>query len=371
MVDSNKIKEFAKVLVEHSAQVQKGDNVYILSTSVESQPLFEEVRRQVIKKGAYPHEHFVYDSQIGAEGLDYDYAKHGSIEQMRHVSETKLEEIKAMDAYIRIGGEGNTKELTGIDSEKISKRKQAGEDILTERLSTKWVATRYPTNAMAQEAGMPTQEFEEFVFDAVTGIDWEKQHEKNLEIKEVFDNAEEVRIVSEGTDLRFSLESREGISSHGLRNMPDGEVFYAPEKNSVRGHITFSHPALSSGNEITGIRLEFDENGRIKAYSAEKNGEYLEKMIETDEGSHFIGEFGIGTNREIDQYIKNTLFDEKIGGTVHFAIGRAYEECVPEGEERNDSGVHWDIVKDLREKDDGGKIFVDGELVQENGQWVF
>ncbi|MFB6217201.1 MAG: aminopeptidase, partial [Candidatus Aenigmatarchaeota archaeon] len=211
---------------------------------------------------------------------------------------------------------------------------------------------------------------EEFVVDAVTEIDWEELEKKNAEIKEIFDNAEEVRIVGEGTDLTLSLANREGIPDNGCHNVPSGEVFYAPMKESLEGRVRFSYPGIESGNEVSGIELVF-ENGKIVEYSAEKNEEFLEKMIETDEGSHYIGELGIGTNRQIDRYIKNTLFDEKIGGTIHLAIGRAYEKCVPEGKEANESGVHWDLVKDLRPRAGGGKIFVDGELVQEDGEWVF
>ena len=363
---SQRIQDFAEVLVERAAEIDEGDNVYLLSKSVESKELFDEVRRQIIQKGAYPHEQFVYDSQISSEGLDYDWVKHGSMEQMKNMSEAKLQEMQKMDAYIRIGGGDNEKELAGLDSEKISARKEATQDILTERLDKRWVTTRYPTDAMAQEAGMPTQEFRDFVIEAVTEVDWEALEEKNAEIKEVFDGAEEVRIEAEDTELKLSLEGREGICDNGDHNIPAGEVFYAPIKESLEGHIKFTYPGIASGNEVSGIYLEF-EDGKVVNYSAEKNEEYLEEMLDTDEGAKRVGELGIGTNRQITDHIKNTLFDEKIGGTIHLALGRAYEECAPE-EVRNQSGIHWDIVKELR---NGGKIFVDGELVQENGEWVF
>lgn len=369
-IPTDRLEEFAEVLVEHSARVEEGDNVYLLVKSLEALPLFEEVRRQVIKKGAFPHEHVLYDSQFGGSALDYDWIKHASDDQLEQMSDAKLKEIKEMDAYIRIGGEKNTKEMADLDPEKISKWGKTTEKLLEERLKTKWVATRYPTSAMAQEAGMSTEVFEEFVVDAVTEIDWEELEKKNEEIKQVFDNAEEVRIVGEGTDITLSLENREGVPDNGLHNVPSGEVFYAPVKESLEGKIKFSYPGIQGGNEVAGIELVF-ENGKIVDYSAEKGEEFLQKMIETDEGSRYIGELGIGTNRQIDRYIKNTLFDEKIGGTIHLAIGRAYDKCVPEEEEANESGVHWDLVKDLRPGGGGGKIFVDGELVQEDGEWVF
>lgn len=369
-ISTENLVEFAEVLVEHSAKIEEGDNVYLLVKSLEALPLFEEVRRQVIKKGAFPHEHVLYDSQVGSSALDYDWIKNASEEQLEQMSEAKMNEMKEMDAYIRIGGEKNTKELANLDPEKISKWRKTTEELLEERLGKKWVATRYPTNSMAQEAGMSTEKFEDFVVDAVTELDWEELEEKNAEIKKVFDGAEEVRIVGEGTDLTLSLKNREGIPDNGGHNVPSGEVFYAPIKDSLEGKVNFSYPGIEGGNEVAGIELVF-EDGRIVDYSAEKNEEFLEKMIETDEGSRYIGELGIGTNRQITEYIKNTLFDEKIGGTVHLAIGRAYGECVPEGAKPNESGVHWDLVKDLRSKDGGGKIIVDGEIVQKNGEWIF
>jgi len=283
------------------------------------------------------------------------------------MSDAKMKEMEEMDAYIRIGGNDNTKELSDIDAGNISRRKKATKEILNERLEKKWVTTRWPTDGLAQSADMSTQEFREFVFDAVTEVDWEELEERNSKIKERFDSAEKVRIVAEATDLEFSIAGREGEASNGNHNIPDGEVFYAPEKYSVNGEIKFSFPGVENGTEVDGIWLKF-EDGEVVDHSAEKNEEFLEKMLETDNGARYLGEFGIGTNRQIQRHVKNTLFDEKIGGTVHFALGRAYERTVPEGEERNDSGIHWDIVQDLRY---GGRIFLDGELVQKNGEWVF
>lgn len=362
-----KIREFAKVLVEKSAEIEEGDNVYLIAKSLDSLPLFEEVRRQIIKKGAHPHEHLLYDSQIGSEGMDYDLIKYASEEQLRNVSDAKMQEMKNMDAYIRIGGNDNTKELLGLESGKISKRKKATEKILSERLKKKWVTTRWPTDGMAQSADMSTQNFRKFVFDSITEIDWDELEAKNAKIKEKFDQSSEVRIVAENTDLRFSIEGRKGEPCNGTHNIPDGEVFYAPRKYSVEGEIKFSFPGVENGTEVEGIWLKF-EDGKVVDCSAEKNEKFLEDMLDTDEGAKYIGEFGIGTNRQIQTHTGNTLFDEKIGGTVHLALGRAYERSVPDGEERNTSGIHWDIVQDLR---DNGKILLDGEVVQENGEWVF
>ena len=360
-----KIREFARVLVEQSTEIQEGDNVYLLAKSLQSLPLFEEVRRQIIQKGAFPHEHLLYDSQVGSEGMDYDWIKHGSKEQMKHVSEAKKQEMEKMDAYIRIGGADNTQELSGLDSEKISTRQEATKEIFYTRDEKRWVTTRWPTGGLAQSSGMPTQDLKKYIFDAVTEADYDEIKDRNRKIKERFDEASEVHIKSERTDLKLSIEGREGVNCNGVRNIPDGEVFYAPRKKSVNGEIKFAFPGVSSGNQATGIWLKF-EDGKIVDYSAETNEKFLEDMINTDEGSRYIGELGIGTNPEMDKFIGNALLDEKIFGTVHLALGRAYERSLPEGESGNDSGIHWDLIEDLR---DGGKILLDGEVVQEGGEW--
>lgn len=368
--EDSRLKEFARILVERGAEVEKGDNVYLLAKSLESLPLFEEVRRQVIEKGGHPHEHLLYDSQIGSEGMDYDFMKHASDEQIEHMSDVKRKEIEEMDGYIRLGGGDNTRELAGIDSKKISKRKKATRELLEKRLGTKWAATRFPTESMAQNADMSTADLEELMFNAVIDVDYEEMERKNARVKEKFDSGNEVRIKGKDTDLRFSIRNREGINSHGIRNFPDGEVFYAPVKDSLEGHIRFTYPAVSSGNLVHGVKLWF-ENGRIVDFEAERNEDTLESMIETDEGSHYIGEFGIGTNRQVTQNVNSTIPDEKMGGTIHLAIGNAYEETVPEGEERNESGIHQDIVFDMRPHAGGGKIVLDGETVQKDGEWQF
>ncbi|MFB6204027.1 MAG: aminopeptidase [Candidatus Nanohaloarchaea archaeon] len=366
-----RIEEFAEVLVDRAAKVEKGDNVYLSAYSTEVLPLFDEVRRQVIEKGAFPHEHLIYDSQLGRAGLDYDWLKYGSEEQLKTVSEAKKKELEEMDVYISIGGRDNERELNGVEPEKISLRKRETKILSEMRSKLRWVLTRYPTDSLAQNAGMPTPEFEDFVFSSVVDVDWDELEERNQEIKQVFDEADEVRIVSEGTDLTMSLENRDGIAANGNHNIPDGEVFYAPRRESLEGHIEFTYPGVKQGNEVRGVRLEF-EDGKVVDYSAETNEDYLREQLETDEGSKYIGELGIGTNRQIDRFVNEIGFDEKIGGTIHLALGKAFDECVGEDEEKNDSAIHWDIVKDLRKPEgDGGKIIVDGEVVQKDGEWVF
>jgi len=365
----SRLKKYAKTIVERTAEVEKGDDVYIVAKSLQALPLFEEVRRQIIEKGGYPHEKLLYDSQSGSI-KDNDWMKNASKEQLERTSDAELEFMSKMDSFISIKGLDNQKELSSLSPEKISKWGESTKPIQEQRLKKKWGLCAYPTDGLAQQSGMSTQKFEKFVLDAVNKTDWEELEEKNRQIKQLFDAADEIRIKDEDTDLRFRLGERKGVSSIGKRNMPDGEVFYAPITQSFEGKISFSYPVTAHGNEISGIKLVF-KDGELTEYTADKNQEFLEKMIETDEGSKYIGEFGIGTNRQIDQYIGYTLFDEKIGGTIHLALGRAYEMCVPEDDSygRNESSVHWDIVKDLRERSGGGKIIADGKVVQEDGEW--
>lgn len=363
------LEKFAEILVERSAEIEEGDNVYLAAYSTEVLPLFDEVRRYIIEKGAYPHEHLIYDSQLGRAGMDYQWLKHASEEQLSHISEAKRKELEEMDAYINIGGRRNENELNNIDSEKISTRKRSTKELADMRREMKWALTRYPTHGMAQKASMSTESFRDFMFNAID-IDWEKLEERNAEIKKRFDRADKVRIVSEGTDLEFSLERRTGMTGEGKHNLPDGEVFYAPVKESVEGEISFTYPGRKQGNEVKNVYLKL-ENGRVVDFSADKNEEFLREQIRTDEGSRYFGEFGIGTNWEIDQFTNEMGLDEKIGGTVHFALGSGFQGSMPEGEEPNDSAIHWDIVKDLRKPEgDGGKIYLDGEVVMKDGDWM-
>ncbi len=364
-----KIREFAETLVDHSIEVKEGENIYLKAESIDVKPLFDEVRKMIIERGAYPHEHFIYDSQIGRSGLDYDWIKHGSKKQMKNISEAKRKELEEMDGFIMISGRDNERELNGLNPEKITLRKKETQELSDIIHQGRWVLTRYPTDASAQNAGLPTQEYEEFLLDAVTEVDWDEMAERNQKIKACFDQTEKVRIVSEGTDLEFSLENREGISSTGKHNIPDGEVFYAPVKKSVEGKVSFTYPGVKSGNQVEDVVLEF-KDGKVIEFSASKNEEYLKAQLNTDDGARYLGEFGIGTNMQIDRFMNDLGLDEKIGGTVHLALGNAYEESVPEDEEKNNSAIHWDIVKDLRKEEDGGKIFCDGEKVFEDGNWL-
>jgi aminopeptidase len=225
-----------------------------------------------------------------------------------------------------------------------------------------WVILEYPTNALAQDAEMSLEEYQDFVFDACN-IDWSAIEKKQTKLKEVFDKGEEVHILGEDTDLTFSIKGRTANKCYGTRNMPDGEVFLAPVDDSANGHIKYTFPVIYMGKEVDGVKLWF-ENGKVIKATAEKNEEFLKEMIAMDEGASRLGEFGIGMNYNIQKFTKQILFDEKIGGTIHLALGMAYKE----GGGVNESALHWDMIKDLRK---GGKIILDGKTVQENGKFTF
>jgi aminopeptidase len=232
----------------------------------------------------------------------------------------------------------------------------------TMAMEVPWVVCEYPVQATAQDAGMTLGAFEDFVFGAVL-LDWDAEAEKMRRILERFDAASEARIVADGTDLTLSLAGRTGAVDDGHVNMPGGEVFYAPVEDSAEGVVTFSEfPAVRFGQEVGGARLAF-EGGRIVDASAASNEAFLLQMLDLDEGARRLGELGIGCNPGIQRFSRNLAFDEKIGGTIHLALGNSYSFIGG----RNVSAIHWDIVKDLR---NGGRLYADGELVQEAGAWL-
>ena len=268
------------------------------------------------------------------------------------------------DAWIGIEAPENTRELAGLEPERLG-RIQAGVRPHVERVFTydlKWVGCQFPTAALAQDAGMSLAEFEDFLYGACL-LDWDAERERMSRYAERFDEAEEVRIAANGTDLTLSLAGRTGFVDAGGANIPGGEFFYSPLEDSASGTISFTEfPAVYGGREVQGIRLRFEE-GKVVDASAEANEPFLFEMLDLDEGARRLGELGIGCNPRITEHMKNTLFDEKIDGTVHLALGNG----LPEVGGENVSQLHWDIVKDLR---GGGRLELDGKVVQESGRWL-
>jgi aminopeptidase len=351
-----RIQKLAEILVNHSVKIKKGDKVKIGGV-VTAKPLIKAVYAEVLKAGGLP------SLDLSFSDFAYTFYKYASKEQIAHFPEMKMQEAKYYDAFINIGGEDNTRDMSNVDSKKMAERMKVTRKISEYIVNNKrWVITKFPTNAQAIEADMSLEEYEDFVYGS-TNIDWTEQSKYQDKIKKLFDGHDKVQIKDKDTDLTFSIKGRKGKKCDGEFNMPDGEVFYSPLRYTLEGHIRFTYPGIRQGKEISNIYLEFSKGKIVKA-TADKNEDLLKSLIDTDEGSHYIGEFGIGTNFGIKNYIKNLLFDEKIGGTIHLAIGMAYKEA----QGINESAVHYDIVKDLRQH---GEIIVDGKTVQKNGKWSF
>ncbi len=352
-----RITQMADILVHHSLQVQPGEQILLSSTPL-AKPLLEELYRKIFRCGAHPI------LMLSTDSFQRIFFEEATEEQINNVPPITRYQYENADGLIAINAPETGRELIGIDPARIANHRKARLPMMERyyRHQAKWVATAFPTPSLAQDANMSLPAFEDFLYGAVN-IDWKELAKSMKEAAKRFDAAREVHIKGKGTDLKLSIEGRYGIIDGGENNMPGGEFFYAPLEHKTEGVITYEWPAVISGHEVSGIRLRF-EKGRVVEASAEKGEDYLHKMLDTDEGARYLGELGIGCNPGIQQHTKNILFDEKIGGTVHLALGMAYEECGG----TNKSALHWDMVKDLRS---GGEIYLDGQLVQKDGKWVF
>jgi aminopeptidase len=363
-----RLEKLADVLVNYSVGVKPGQLVRISGPPV-AQPLVVELYRKVLAAGGNPTVRMV------PEELNEIFLKSANDEQLRFVNPVGLFEYEKIDCSIGIWAEENTKALTHCDPKKIGVTQAARKplmDIFMKRAaegSLKWVGTQYPSNAPAQDAEMSQAEYEDFVFNAGL-LDqpdpvaaWKRVSERQQRLVDFLTGKTEYRVVAaNGTDVRMSVAGHTWINCDGHENFPDGEVFTGPVIDSVNGQINFSFPAVHNGRECDGVRLTF-KDGKVVDASATKGEEFLISMLDTDAGSRFLGECAVGTNYDITRYTRNTLFDEKIGGTVHFALGMGY----PETGNTNPSGLHWDMVVDLRQ---GGYIEIDGVRINENGRFT-
>ncbi|MBN1168838.1 aminopeptidase [Candidatus Woesebacteria bacterium] len=352
-----RIKKQAKVIVEHSLKVKTGENVAIYADFV-AKPLVLELYEQLIKKGA---------KEIKLHFSDYEFGQiffeNASYEQLRNFPQTTMDEMKAMDCYISIRATNNLKALSGVDAKKIAQRSLTTKPIQDYRMQKlRWVVTEYPTNAQAQETDMSLSEYEHFVFSAINNVDWKKKFMEQEKIRKLVDATDKVHILAKDTDLTLSVKARKAENAGGEFNMPDGEIFTSAVENSAEGHVTYSFPAIFMGREFSKVRLEF-EKGKVVRARSDKNEKDLNNILDMDKGARFIGELGLGNNYKINKFVKNILFDEKIGGTIHIALGRGYPKTLS----KNNSALHWDMIKDLRS---GGELYFDNKLVQKNGNWL-
>ena len=354
-----RVEAYAKLLVEDCLDVQPGWQVVVTGGAL-ARPLLEAVSALLGRRGAYALQRV----SLTGTRLNLPWLKEAPDELLDTPAPLDVQPFEEADAWIGIEAPENTRELSVIGADRLA-RTQAGLRPHLERVFTydiKWVGCQFPTAALAQDAGMSLTDFENFLYGACL-LDWDAERERMSAYAARFDEAEEVRIVGLETDIRLSLAGRRGEVDAGGANMPGGEFFYSPLEDSASGTIAFTEfPAVYAGREVTGIRLRF-EDGRVVDASADTHEDFLVEILDRDEGSRRLGELGIGCNPRITRHMKNTLFDEKIDGTVHLALGNG----LPEVGGENVSQVHWDIVKDLRE---GGRLELDGKVVQEGGKWL-
>jgi len=354
-----RIREHAEIIAHHSVDLQSGDDVVITAPPVASD-LVVALHEVIGDVGANP---ISLASDDRAQRAYLRASEEDDFETPSH-TEALIEET---DVYIAIRANDNVTETSDVDAEINAAYRRAQKPITAERLSKRWCLTQFPAPANAQLAELSTEGYENFVWDAVNK-DWDEQREFQANMVEILDPADEVRIKSgETTDVTMSVAGNPVLNDYGEKNLPGGEVFTAPVPDSVEGEVLFDKPLYHQGREVTGVYLEF-EGGKVVDHAAEKNEDVLTEVLETDEGARRLGELGIGMNREIDQFTYNMLFDEKMGDTVHMAVGRAYEDTVGEDNEQNDSAVHVDMIVDMGED---SRIEVDGEIVQEDGTFVF
>jgi aminopeptidase len=363
-----RVHKFAKVLVEHSARVAPGDRVLIEATTA-AEPLVRELFVQILEKGGHPH------PLISFPGQEESFLLHASDSQLEFVPTFMKLAYDQFESRIRIHSSMNTRALSNMDPAKLQKRGKVTGLITETQMRRgaegvfKWVTTLYPTNAYAQDAGMSLQEYEDFVFNAVHANEddpisyWKSTAVEQQKAIDFLANKDIVTLRGPNVDLSLSIKGRRFMNSTGVYNMPDGEIFTGPVEDSVNGWVRFTYPAIYGGVAVEGAELIFNR-GRVEQAKADKNQDYLIKMLESDSGARYLGEFAIGTNFDINRFTGNILFDEKIGGTFHMALGAGY----PETGSHNKSSIHWDMICDLRTD---SEIHVDGELFYKNGEFVF
>ncbi|MBI5575552.1 MAG: aminopeptidase [Deltaproteobacteria bacterium] len=352
MGSEKQVLRLADILVNHSVKAKKGEIVRISCGDL-AKPLALAVYREVLRAGAHPL------LAAGFDDAQRIFFEEASDAQIAHLPPTKLYEAKKIDADIVIIAPGNTRALSHIPPKKLADKRKAVRpisEIVLRRV--RWVLTNFPTESLAQETDRSLPEYEKLYYRAVDQ-DWAAMANMFRRAKMILEKSSQVRIVGKDTDLSFSIKGRKAIPCAGEYNMPDGEIFTAPVENSTEGTIRYEFPAIYGGREVSGIRLTF-RKGKVVDASAEKNEPILKEMLAADPGAGILGEFGIGANAGVSDFTRDILLDEKMGGTIHLAIGRSY----PESGGKNISAVHWDMIKDLRSE---GELYFDGRPVLRTG----
>ncbi len=362
-----RVEKLADVLVNYSVAVQPDDKVVVQGSTL-SAPLLKAVYAKVLQAGGHPL------IQVALPGTGELLYRHASDEQLQHIHEPEKLIVETFDAFIGIGGAENTKALSNVDPAKMVLHNRAQIELrktFMQRSASgelRWVGTLFPTHAYAQDAEMSLSEYEDFVYGACmpdlndpVGY-WQRFSAWQQKIVDWFKGKDHIHVTGPETDLRMSVAGRTFVNADGQKNMPDGEVFTGPVEDSVEGHVRFSYPVIRQGREVTGVQLWF-ENGKVVKASAEKNEDFLLQTLDTDAGARYVGEFAIGTNAGITRFTRHMLFDEKMTGSFHMALGAG----IVETGSKNESAIHWDMLCDLRA---GGEIWVDDELLYKDGEFV-
>jgi len=368
-----RVSKFATILVNHSARVVPGDRILLEGTTA-AEPLLRELYIQILEKGGHPHLMMALPGMMpfSQDEMFLTYARDTQLDFVPTFYKLAYDQF---EGRIRVHSATNTRGTTNIDPEKLQRHSKAISAITEAQFrrgaegSFKWVTTLFPTEAYAQDANMSLKEYEDFVFGAVhTNEDdpiafWKSIESKQQSAVDFMKGKSQVILRGPNVDLTLSVKGRTFMNSFGTFNMPDGEIYTGPVEDSVNGWVKFTYPANYGGASVENAELTFSK-GRVASAKADKSQDFLLKTLDSDAGSRFLGEFAIGTNFDIKQFTGNILFDEKIGGSFHMALGAGY----PETGSKNKSAIHWDMICDMR-KD--AEILVDGELFYKNGQFVF
>jgi len=357
MAKDPRTTKLAKLVVNYFLKVKDDSNV-IISASTEAADFVTALYKAVLEADAHPPLRLTLP---GLGPIFYKYAKEHHIKKFPDIFQYT---VKHADYFIGVDTENNTREMANVDPKKMTDRqivtRPITDYIVNEREKIRRSTVGYPCVALAQEAEMSLDEYEDFVFAACLQ-NWDKLGKEIKKILKKFQKGKKVHLLGRGVDLKFEIHGDKAKDDLDGDNIPCGEIFMAPVRESLEGWIKFDYPAIESGKEVTDIRLEF-KKGKVVKFNASKNKNFLKQMLSTDKNASYVGEFGIGMNPKIKKFTKNLLFDEKIGGTIHLALGMAYKE----NGGGNNSAIHWDIVKDMRR----AKIILDGKIVQEKGKWL-
>ncbi len=352
---------WADLLVDYCLQTEAGQTIWI-GGEWESRPLVEACYKAVVLRGGFPL------VRLNLPGLSEFFLEHATEAQLAHCPSVALYEAQTIDGRIRIAAESDTRSHRGVDPRRQAIFDRAQDPIRRAASKKSWALTQFPTPAYARDAGMSLEEYEQFVQSAMfldtdnPQESWQALGKRQAGLVKALSTVKTIRIEAEGTDLSLSVDGRTWINSDGRRNMPSGEIFTGPREDSATGVMRCSFPVCRGGREISGIALEF-QAGKVVSARADEGEAYLLSMLDLDDGARRLGELGIGLNAGISRFTGSILYDEKIGGTVHLALGQSY----PETGGTNESALHWDLIVDLRQ---GGRVWADGQVVMENGRWL-